>query len=48
MATQHYICALLPCRANWPLARADGSLRHFLARLARIDVLVIDEWAMLR
>ncbi|HXY52624.1 MAG TPA: ATP-binding protein [Terriglobales bacterium] len=24
------------------LARADGSLRHFLARLARIDVLVID------
>ena len=28
------------------LARADGSLRHFLARLARIDVLVIDDWAM--
>jgi DNA replication protein DnaC len=28
------------------LTRADGSLRHFLARLARIDVLVIDDWAM--
>jgi DNA replication protein DnaC len=28
------------------LARADGSLRYFLARLARIDVLVIDDWAM--
>jgi len=28
------------------LVRADGSLRHFLARLARIDVLVIDDWAM--
>ena len=28
------------------LARADGSLRHLLARLAKIDVLVIDDWAM--
>ncbi len=28
------------------LTRADGSLRHFLARLGRIDVLVIDDWAM--
>ena len=28
------------------LARADGSLRSLLARLARIDVLVIDDWAM--
>ena len=28
------------------LARADGSLRHLLARLSRIDVLVIDDWAM--
>jgi len=28
------------------LARADGSLRHFLARLSHIDVLVIDDWAM--
>jgi DNA replication protein DnaC len=28
------------------LTRTDGSLRHFLARLARIDVLVIDDWAM--
>ena len=28
------------------LAGADGSLRHLLARLSRIDVLVIDDWAM--
>src|ERR1019366_8911576 len=28
------------------LARADGSLRNFLARLGRIDVLVIYDWAM--
>jgi DNA replication protein DnaC len=28
------------------IARADGSLRHLLARLGRIDVLVIDDWAM--
>jgi DNA replication protein DnaC len=28
------------------LARADGSLRHLLAQLGRIDVLVIDDWAM--
>src|SRR5215831_1824809 len=28
------------------LTRGDGSLRHFLARLSRIDVLVIDDWAM--
>lgn len=28
------------------LARADGSLRHLLARLGRIDVMVIDDWAM--
>ena len=28
------------------LARADGSLRSLLTRLARIDVLVIDDWAM--
>jgi len=28
------------------LARADGSLRTLLARLARIDVLLIDDWAM--
>jgi DNA replication protein DnaC len=27
------------------LARADGSLRHLLARLGRIDVMVIDDWA---
>lgn len=28
------------------LARADWSLRHFLARLSKIDVLVVDDWAM--
>src|SRR5207249_9923999 len=28
------------------LARADGSLRGVLARFGRIDVLVIDDWAM--
>lgn len=28
------------------LARADGSLRGLLAKLARIDVLAIDDWAM--
>lgn len=28
------------------LARADGSLRHLLTRLSRLDVLVIDDWAM--
>jgi DNA replication protein DnaC len=28
------------------MARADGSLRNCLAKLSRIDVLVIDDWAM--
>ncbi len=28
------------------LARADGSLRHLLAKLGRVDVLVIDDWVM--
>ena len=28
------------------MARADGSLRLLLAKLSRIDVLVIDDWAM--
>jgi len=28
------------------IARADGSLRNLLARLARTDVLVVDDWAM--
>ena len=28
------------------LARADGSLRHLLARLGRVDVMVIDDCAM--
>lgn len=28
------------------MARADGSLRQLLARLAKIDVLAVDDWAM--
>lgn len=28
------------------MARADGSLRHLLAKLGRIDMIVIDDWAM--
>jgi DNA replication protein DnaC len=28
------------------LARADGSLRQLLLRLNRIDILVVDDWAM--
>jgi DNA replication protein DnaC len=28
------------------LARADGSLRTLLAKIGRIDVLVVDDWAM--
>jgi DNA replication protein DnaC len=28
------------------LSRADGSFRNLLGRLSRIDVLVIDDWAM--
>jgi hypothetical protein len=28
------------------MARADGSLRGLLARLSRIDVLVINDWGM--
>lgn len=28
------------------LARADGSLRNMLLRLSRVDVLVVDDWAM--
>jgi DNA replication protein DnaC len=28
------------------MSRADGSLRSLLRRLSRIDVLVIDDWAM--
>jgi DNA replication protein DnaC len=31
---------------EFALARADGSFRHLLARLSRIDVLVVDDWAM--
>jgi DNA replication protein DnaC len=28
------------------LGRADGSLRHLLAKFSRVDVMVIDDWAM--
>ncbi len=28
------------------LARADGSLRNMLLRLSKVDVLVVDDWAM--
>lgn len=28
------------------IARADGSLRNLLVRLAKVDVLVVDDWAM--
>ena len=28
------------------MARADGSLRNLLSRLSRVDVLVVDDWAM--
>jgi len=31
---------------DFAMARADGSLRSLLARLSRIDGLVIDDWAM--
>jgi DNA replication protein DnaC len=31
---------------SWAWPESDGSLRHLLARLGRIDVLVIDDWAM--
>jgi len=31
---------------NLALARADGSLRSLLAQLARLDVLVVDDWAL--
>ncbi len=44
-------CSALYTRAaalfrDLAIARVDGSLRSLLARLSRIDVLVIDDWAM--
>ena len=41
----YYTRATGLCR-DLNLARADGSLRQLLKRLNRIDVLVIDDWAM--
>jgi len=35
-----------PLFRDLSLARADGSLRTLLARLARLHVLVVDDWAM--
>ncbi len=35
-----------PLFRDLALARSDGSLRTLLARLARCDVLVVDDWAM--
>jgi len=45
MVTRHSILAPSRCSVilQWP--QADGSLRSLLARLSRIDVLVIDDWA---
>src|ERR1700730_16710410 len=43
MDTRHFIRAPQRCSA---MSRADGSLRSLLARFSRIDVLVIDDWAM--
>jgi len=41
------------CRAaslfrDLAIARADGSLRSLLTRLSRVDVLIVDDWAMAR
>jgi DNA replication protein DnaC len=41
----HYVRASALFR-DLALARADGSLRNLLARLSKVDVLVIDDWAM--
>jgi DNA replication protein DnaC len=38
--------ALYTAFRDLAMAPADGSLRSLLARLSRIDVLVIDDWAM--
>ena len=43
MAIRRSTPALSRCSG---MARADGSLRGLLARVSRIDVLVIDDWAM--
>jgi len=46
MAIPLSTCGLAALFRELALVRADGSLRHLLARLSRIDVLVIDDWAM--
>jgi len=44
------LCGFFPCAEalfrDLAIARADGSLRLLLAQFSRIDVLVIDDWAM--
>ncbi len=46
MATQRFTCVQRRCSRDLAIARADGSLRLLLAKLSRIDVLVVDDWAM--
>jgi DNA replication protein DnaC len=46
MATRLYYSRTAALLRDLNLARADGSLRQLLKRLDRIDVLVIDDWAM--
>jgi hypothetical protein len=40
----HYGIGVVPARPY--KQRAEGSLRSLLARVSRIDVVVIDDWAM--
>ena len=56
-ALAHKACrdgySVLYCRAaslfrDLAIARADGSLRNLLARLSRVDILIVDDWAMAR
>jgi DNA replication protein DnaC len=38
-----------PCETRTlAIARADGGLRNLLMRLSRVDVLIVDDWAMAR
>ena len=46
MVTRHSTLRAAALFRDLAIARADGSLRSLLARLSRIDVLVIDDWAM--
>jgi DNA replication protein DnaC len=46
MVTRHSAMRAVALFRDLSIARADGSLRSLLVRLSRIDVLVIDDWAM--